>query len=222
MPVFHLVNCAALTFGPHAVYYYATPLCEYRVVPTMVRGIATYFMTFFAKLICLAAFVSSSDSTAFNPTQEILQAGIGMLDCIGLYYALSRSSGPALSDKIQAVGLGWALADSVLNRLAPLMGAKSPEFSWAYLQAGGHANANLIVSVSFATVVSLIYIRKNKSSALMPFLYLSMLLHAAFPSILSSMRQLLQLDAANVLAADLAMSVAAAVVSWRLYSAAAK
>eukprot|EP00976_Prorocentrum_cordatum_P035726 726470-Prorocentrum_minimum.AAC.1 len=42
----------------------------------------------------------------------------------------------------------------------------------------------MIFSVSFAAVVSLIYIRKNKSSALMPVLYLAMIMHAAYPSIL--------------------------------------
>lgn len=26
MTLFHFINCAALTFGPHAVYYKATPL----------------------------------------------------------------------------------------------------------------------------------------------------------------------------------------------------
>jgi len=219
MTLFHLVNCAALTFGPHAVYYYATPLCEYRVGPTMFKGVVTYFMTFFVKLICLAAFISSSESAAFNPAQEILQACIGTLDIVGLYYALSQSSGPALSDKLQAVGLGWAVGDSVLNRLAPLMGARTMEFSWGYLQQGVHANANLIYSISFAAIVSLLFMRKNTHSSLMPALYLTMIMHAAYPSFLSSMRQILHLSAGSALLADVGMSMGAAALSWRLYSA---
>jgi len=185
----------------------------------MFKGVVTYFMTFFVKLICLAAFISSSESAAFNPAQEILQACIGTLDIVGLYYALSQSSGPALSDKLQAVGLGWAVGDSVLNRLAPFMGARTMEFSWGYLQQGVHANANLIYSISFAAIVSLLFMRKNTHSSLMPALYLTMIMHAAYPSFLSSMRQILHLSAGSALLADVGMSMGAAALSWRLYSA---
>lgn len=40
---------------------------------------------------------------------------------------------------------GWAFADSVLHRLAPLwVGARGLEFTWDYLLQGLEANANLV------------------------------------------------------------------------------
>jgi hypothetical protein len=40
---------------------------------------------------------------------------------------------------------GWAFADSVLHRLAPLwIGARGLEFTWEYIFQGVEANANLV------------------------------------------------------------------------------
>lgn len=40
---------------------------------------------------------------------------------------------------------GWAFADSVLHRLAPLwVGARGLEFTWDYILQGLEANANLV------------------------------------------------------------------------------
>lgn len=41
--------------------------------------------------------------------------------------------------------VGWAFADSVLHRLAPLwVGARGLEFTWDYILQGLEANANLV------------------------------------------------------------------------------
>lgn len=41
---------------------------------------------------------------------------------------------------------GWAFADSVLHRLAPLwVGARGLEFTWDYILQGLEANANLVL-----------------------------------------------------------------------------
>mmetsp|Transcript_29077 Transcript_29077/g.40153 ORF Transcript_29077/g.40153 Transcript_29077/m.40153 type:complete len:221 (-) Transcript_29077:265-927(-) len=219
MPLFHLVNCAALTFGPHFIYYYATPLADFEVWPVSLKGAAAYCATFFAKLVCMAAFVSTYETSAFNPLQEGVQGVIGLLDVVGLYFALRHSSGPALSDKLQAVGLGWGLGNAVLTRLAALSGARSMEFSWTFLMQGGHANANLVHSVSFAAVVSMGFVRKNKSSAMAPLLYCSMFLHALFPTLLSCIQQLFGLTPASSLVVDCMLSLATAFSSWQLYMA---
>lgn len=43
---------------------------------------------------------------------------------------------------------GWAFADSVLHRLAPLwVGARGLEFTWDYILQGLEANANLVCPV---------------------------------------------------------------------------
>lgn len=45
---------------------------------------------------------------------------------------------------------GWAFADSVLHRLAPLwVGARGLEFTWDYILQGLEANANLVLFIVF-------------------------------------------------------------------------
>lgn len=48
---------------------------------------------------------------------------------------------------------GWAFADSVLHRLAPLwVGARGLEFTWEYILQGMEANANLVISNSYISI----------------------------------------------------------------------
>ncbi|XP_027355916.1 transmembrane protein 147 isoform X1 [Abrus precatorius] len=180
MTVFHFFNCAILTFGPHAVYYSATPLSEYDTLGTSIKAAVVYLATALVKvveyfefsisyafcinfdnnitpflvciilqLICLATFLKVSESDSFDPYQEFLKALIGFIDVAGLYFALTQLTHRNISQnhKFQAVGLGWAFADSVLHRLAPLwVGARGLEFTWDYILQGLEANANLVGS----------------------------------------------------------------------------
>lgn len=90
MTFFHFFNCAALTFGPHAVYYKATPLSEYDTFSTSVKAAVVYLVTTLVKLVCQATFLQVSDHDAFDLLQELLKGLIGFLDVAGLYYALTQ------------------------------------------------------------------------------------------------------------------------------------
>ncbi|MBA0808111.1 hypothetical protein Gohar_023872 [Gossypium harknessii] len=188
MTMFHFFNCAILTFGPHAVYYSATPLSEYDTLGTSVKAALVYLGTALVKLVCLATFLQMSENDGFDPYQELLKALIGFIDVAGLYFALTQLTHRNISQnhKFQAVGLGWAFADSVLHRLAPLwVGARGLEFTWDYILQGLEANANLVLSISLAALGSLIWLRKNKPKTLIPIIYACAGIVATMPSITS-------------------------------------
>ena len=90
MTVFHFFNCALLTFGPHAVYYSATPLSEYDTVGTSIKAALVYLGTALIKLVCLATFLKVSENDSFDPYQELLKALIGYIDVAGLYFTLTQ------------------------------------------------------------------------------------------------------------------------------------
>ncbi|GMP45148.1 hypothetical protein CsSME_00013771 [Camellia sinensis var. sinensis] len=71
MTVFHFFNCAILTFGPHAVYYSATPLSEYDTLGTSVKAAVVYLGTALVKLVCLATFLKVSENDSFDPYQVL-------------------------------------------------------------------------------------------------------------------------------------------------------
>ncbi|EFJ04534.1 hypothetical protein SELMODRAFT_169883 [Selaginella moellendorffii] len=222
MTLFHFFNCAALTFGPHAVYYKATPLSEYDTVGTCVKAALVYLGTTLIKLVLFATFLQASDNDDFHPSQEMLKALIGFLDVAGMYFALTQLTYRNISQnhKFQAIGLGWAFADSLLHRLAPLwVGAKGHEFTWDYLLQGIEANVNLVLTVSLAALGSLMWLRKSKPSALVPIIYTSAGILAAMPSISSYLHRGLKWDFSKVVGFEMSAAVAMALVTWRLFSA---
>ncbi|KAM6544155.1 hypothetical protein CsatB_008602 [Cannabis sativa] len=165
MTLFHFFNCAILTFGPHAVYYSATPLSEYDTLGTSIKSAIVYLITDLLKLVCLATFLKVLETDNFDPYQ-------------------STQRNISQNHKFQAVGLGWAFADSVLHRLAPLwVGARGLEFTWDFILQGLEANANLVFSISLVALGSLIWLRKNKPKTLIPIIYACAVIVATMPSI---------------------------------------
>ncbi|XP_016723677.2 transmembrane protein 147 isoform X2 [Gossypium hirsutum] len=213
MTMFHFFNCAILTFGPHAVYYSATPLSEYDTLGTSVKAALVYLGT---------ALVKVSENDGFDPYQELLKAVIGFIDVAGLYFALTQLTHRNISQnhKFQAVGLGWAFADSVLHRLAPLwVGARGLEFTWDFILQGLEANANLVLSISLAALGSLMWLRKNKPKTLIPIIYACAGIVATMPSITSYLRRGLGWHFPKVVGFELFTSLSMAFISWQLFSA---
>ncbi|XP_024370759.1 uncharacterized protein [Physcomitrium patens] len=222
MTFFHFFNCAALTFGPHAIYYKATPLSEYDTLGTCIKAAIVYLVTTLVKLICQATFLQVSEHDDFDLGQELLKGLIGFLDVGGLYYALTQVSHRSISQdhKFQAVGLGWAFADALLHRLAPLwVGAKGLEFTWEHLLQGLESNANLVLTVSLAALGSLMWLRKNKPSALVPVIYTTAGVVAAMPSITNYLRKGLAWEFSNVVSFELLASLVMSFITWRLFCA---
>lgn len=225
MTVFHFFNCAILTFGPHAVYYSATPLSEYDTVGTSVKAALVYLGTALIKLVCLATFLKVPENDSFDPYQEFLKALIGFLDVAGVYFALTQLTHRNISQnhKFQAVGLGWAFADSVLHRLVPLwVGARGLEYTWEYIFQGLEANANLVLNLSLAALVSLMWLRKSKPGGLVPIIYACAGVLGTVPSITSYLRRGLGWQPSKVVGFQLTFSLAMALVTLWLFSACQK
>ncbi|EOA37074.1 hypothetical protein CARUB_v10010220mg [Capsella rubella] len=221
MTLFHFFNCAILTFGPHAVYYSATPLSEYDTLRTSVKAGVVYLATALVKLVCLATFLQVSETEVFDPYQEALKAMIGFIDVAGLYYALAQLTHRNISQnhKFQAVGLGWAFADSVLHRLAPLwVGARGLEFTWDYVLQGLEANANLVFTISLAALGSLMWLRKNKPKSLIPIIYTCAVIIATMPSITSYLKRVMGWHFPKIVGFELVTSLVMAFISCQLFS----
>uniref|UniRef100_A0A7N0TPB6 BOS complex subunit TMEM147 n=1 Tax=Kalanchoe fedtschenkoi TaxID=63787 RepID=A0A7N0TPB6_KALFE len=109
---------------------------------TSIKTAVVYVVTALVKFVCLATFLNVSENDTFDPYQEFLKAMIAQLT----HRNISQNH------MFQAVGLGWAFADSVLHRLVPLwVGARGLEFSWDYyIMQSLEANSNLVLSLSLA------------------------------------------------------------------------
>ncbi|KAG0464929.1 hypothetical protein HPP92_019093 [Vanilla planifolia] len=113
---------------------------------------------------------------------------------------------------------GWAFADSVLYRLAPLwIGARGLEFTWEYIFQGLEANANLVLNLSLAALVSLMWLRKNKPKSLIPIIYACVIVLVSMPSIVSYVRKALGWQPLKVVGFELISSLFMAFISWQLF-----
>jgi hypothetical protein len=221
MTFFHFLNCSALTFLPHFIYYKATPLSDYDTLTASAKAAAVYIATALLKLICQATFLRIQEADVFDLNQEVLKGLIGFLDIVGIYFALTQLQYRNISQnhKFQAVGLGWAFADSVLHRAIPLwVNARQLESSWDDLLQGFEANANLIFNLSVAALASLIWLRKNKPAWLLPILYTFVGVHAALPVVLSYLRLSKDVDGVSVVGFELAAALVLAIITWRLFA----
>uniref|UniRef100_A0A6N2NDP5 BOS complex subunit TMEM147 n=1 Tax=Salix viminalis TaxID=40686 RepID=A0A6N2NDP5_SALVM len=195
---------------------------EYDTLGTSIKAALVYLGTALVKLVCLATFLKVSENDSFDPYQELLKALIGFIDVAGLYFALTQLTHRNISQnhKYQAVGLGWAFADSVLHRLAPLWGgARGLEFTWDFILQGLEANANLVFSISLAALGSLMWLRKNKPKTLIPIIYACAGIVATMPSITSYLRKGLGWHFPKVVGFELFTSLVMAFISWQLFSA---
>jgi hypothetical protein len=88
-----------------------------------------------------------------------VKSGINLMDAVGVYFIMNRNiniSG-SFGDKdvkILGIGLGWSTSESLLMQVAPLwIGARHLEFDPLYLQSSIEANINLLLNISFVSVV---------------------------------------------------------------------
>ncbi|CAI5471393.1 unnamed protein product [Closterium sp. Yama58-4] len=155
MTYFHFFNCAALSFAPHLIFYKATPLSEYGTWTASLKAALVFFAAMLLKMILWASLLPESDHdpalaapSRLDARQEALRAVIGAgVDLAGMRYALVHVShrNMAFEHKFQAVGLGWALAESVSKRLVPLwVGAGGMEFKWDFLLDALSSNIELV------------------------------------------------------------------------------
>jgi len=175
MTYYHFLNCVALTFGPGLIAYKAL-LSEHGCLHVCLLAGLAYLAAQFGQLVVLGSIFSNTVESGFSMSQEVLRTIVGALDLLGIWLVLRRNT-RKLSNV--AVGLGWAVTDSIITKLIPLwLGAKGQEFSYEYLQMAIDSNILLVFYIAVATLVSLLRIRgASSNSQLLSFVQLGLLIY---------------------------------------------
>eukprot|EP00741_Cyanophora_paradoxa_P003738 tig00000093_g3633.t1 len=216
-----LVYCLLLTYGPAFVVYKSTNLSEFNALfPCLWAGLF-YGATQLVKMILLATFLPTSESETFETGLELVKALFGVVDIVGLHFALKKTRAGTTDVKVLAVGLGWAIAESVLQRAAPIwMAARGMEFEWSQVQAGIEANANLLFHIAMSAIV-FVYAagrRQEGGSGREPLLLVVMGAAVAFPFLAGYLRHKAAAEPWAVLGLHVAFCAAVAVAARQLYS----
>ena len=132
--MYHMLNCAALAFGPFAILYYRVIVPE-ALLGTVFKTAGIWLCTQVFTMLALASFVppeegSFSGAASFVLTHELARTAICALDLVGMYVAAGGADrGVSRHLKVLGVGFGWAATDAVLASGVPLVySAASSEF----------------------------------------------------------------------------------------------
>jgi len=218
MTFLHFLNCALLTLAPNFVVFKATKLSEFRALAVCSWGVLAYIATQLVKMILLATFMPLSElsGASFDYTQEIPKSIFNFIDIMGVHFVINYISGCEGDLRILGVGLGWASAESIMMRVAPLwIGARSLEFDWSFVQIAVEANVSLLVNISFVALVWL-WSRKKLDKTLQPVVILALFVHTMFPLVLSYLR--LILPSWTVLGIYASTALSLSLISRLLYS----
>eukprot|EP01098_Paradermamoeba_levis_P005281 TRINITY_DN2240_c0_g1_i1.p1 TRINITY_DN2240_c0_g1~~TRINITY_DN2240_c0_g1_i1.p1 ORF type:complete len:227 (-),score=66.19 TRINITY_DN2240_c0_g1_i1:13-693(-) len=221
MTFFHFLNCLTLTFAPYFVIYKSTALSEFSSFSTCLWAAVGYTATQLAKLMFFATFVPpATDASAFEFLQEFSKIIVGLLEMIGIYSTLNwKYVGGEGEAKLLGVGLGWATAESIFMKLAPLwLGARALEFDWSYILLSLEANVNLMSHMSMVVLVWL-WSRKNiEKGVLYPLVVASIVAGSIFPVVLDFLKLQLQINGWSLLILSGIFNLALGFSTYSIYN----
>jgi len=154
MTLMHFANCAALTYVPHWIVFKSTDLAEGTGMQAMLQSGACYAASQLFIMILLASFIPDMANKSHDLSQELMKIIIGMTEILAMSVMYQYLRGER-TEKVMALGLGWALSESLFTRLFPLwFDARELEFEWTSIGMAVEGNLSIAVYISFARLLS--------------------------------------------------------------------
>lgn len=172
MTFVHFVNCMALAYAPYVVTYKSSVLSEYNAFFKCVFAGLIYMCTQLAKMMTLATFFPSFETSTISGSPDVFNEAIKTLvdfaDVVGIYFVINRTIGkPEL--KILTAAIGWGGAQALFSNIFSFwFGARSQEFDWKYIQLALNSNITLVHIMCMAAL-TWIWTRTDLKSNLRPF-----------------------------------------------------
>ncbi|GAM19683.1 hypothetical protein SAMD00019534_028580 [Acytostelium subglobosum LB1] len=161
MTVLHFLSCVGITYAPIYIAYKSTRIGEFKSFSPVLFGAAGYFVTQLAKMMLLATFLPSFDTSIYSVYQEVIRLFNGVVDLFAIFVLLHLSHAPK-DVRALGIGLGWALADA-LPRVYSLWGAMPLEFDSMHLINSFESNVATLHSVAICYVVASLTRKQKKS-----------------------------------------------------------
>uniref|UniRef100_A0A0A9YXN6 BOS complex subunit TMEM147 n=1 Tax=Lygus hesperus TaxID=30085 RepID=A0A0A9YXN6_LYGHE len=219
MTLYHFGNCLALVYIPYHLTYKYSGLSEYGAFWKCIQAGGIYILTQLCKMLILATFFPTSDSSmhgAVDTVGEALKATVDVADVFGLYLVLSGIPGKGHA-KLLTAGLGWAGAEAVLSRFLLLwVGARGAEFDWKYMQKSLESNISLVQHITTGTLVWL-WTRHDLKKSLVPIVS-TMLLLAAYRTFIIDLLLSSDIGAWTVLSIKAGYTLCLAVPTLKIYA----
>jgi len=171
MTMLHFANCTALTYVPLWIVYKCSGLGDGDGFRAMMRAAACFLGSQMVMMILLASFIPDMDNKSRDLTQELMKIVIAMIEIVAMSLTYQFAMRGERTEKVLALGLGWATAESALMRFFPLwFGARQIEFEWTWIAMAVEANLSIAVYIAFARLISRYHTKNDDPSAKAQFL----------------------------------------------------
>ena len=162
----------------------------------MLTSALMYIASQFIKMMLIATFVEVERSPEFDLTHDLMRSSISFVDVFGMsvcliYDFFGRSKHLSPDTRILGCSLGWVLGESVIQRFVPLwVSARKTEFLWENILMSAEANVNIILYLSFMTMVW-VFSRRDLPSTTKYFVVFAGMICMFYPSIIGVLSTLL-------------------------------
>ena len=185
MTLITLITTLVLSMGPCIVYIHATGLAE--VLP-MSASLKAAYAALMCAAIKLSIFAVCMPESVLQTT-SVIRDGVGVIAAIivdpcVMYFASKKLTYRALdhTEKVIAVGAGWAFGNALLSFLPSMSAAMSPGFDVTHMLTAARSSTSLALAVGMAACVSRALAESRRNGPLVPLVAATMWC-AAVPSI---------------------------------------
>ncbi|EFA83128.1 seven transmembrane domain protein [Heterostelium album PN500] len=164
MTVLHFLSCVSITYIPLYIAYKSTKVGEFKALSTVGYGLIGNILTQLAKMMFLATFLPSFDSTIFSVLQELVRLVNVLIDLFSIYTLLQMSHAPK-DVRAFGIGLGWVIADVLPRFFSLWVGALPLEFDANQLIGSLQSNVNCAHTVAIVLLLASASRRSSSSSS---------------------------------------------------------
>ncbi|KAN0021976.1 hypothetical protein ACTFIU_004125 [Dictyostelium citrinum] len=156
MTFLYFSSCLLITFSPFYIIYKSSKLNEIKSNQLILYGFIGCIFTQFFKMLIIATFLPSFNTTSIGIYSEIIKIFGNVIDLISMSLVLKFAGSTGSKDyRILAIGIGWSFSHTLMSQLIPLViGTLSISFDFSYYLDSIESN---FIAIQQLVVMKLVY-----------------------------------------------------------------
>ncbi|EAL60664.1 seven transmembrane domain protein [Dictyostelium discoideum AX4] len=157
MTFLYFSSCLLITFSPFYIIYKSLKLNEIKSNQLILYGFIGCIFTQFLKMLIIATFLPSFNTTSIGIYPEIIKIICNVIDLFSMSLVLKFAEFSGSKDyRILGIGIGWSFSHAIMSQLIPLlMGTLSISFDFSYYLDSIESN---FIAIQQLVVFKLLYL----------------------------------------------------------------
>ncbi|KAM9990528.1 hypothetical protein ACTFIY_006559 [Dictyostelium cf. discoideum] len=157
MTFLYFSSCLLITFSPFYFIYKSSKLNEMKSNQLILYGFIGCIFTQFLKMLIIATFLPSFNTTSIGIYPEIIKIIGNVIDLFSMSLVLKFAGFSGSKDyRILGIGIGWSFSHAIMSQLIPLLlGTLSISFDFSYYLDSIESN---FIAIQQLVVFKLLYL----------------------------------------------------------------